>query len=60
MMFMKKCGKLQLVVNKENYDKCKVLFENRFINILKKKSKTFSFLYCSFTVMFLQVHKSQP
>ena len=23
------CSKLQLVVNKENYDKCKVLFENR-------------------------------
>ena len=23
------CSKLQLVVNKENYDKCKVLFENK-------------------------------
>ena len=23
------CNKLQLVINKENYDKCKVLFENR-------------------------------
>jgi triacylglycerol esterase/lipase EstA (alpha/beta hydrolase family) len=23
------CNKLQLVINKENYNKCKVLFENR-------------------------------
>ena len=44
------CSKLQLVVNKENYDKRKVLFETDPSNILQKR---FHSCTVQFTVMFL-------